>query len=295
MSDHSGKFGVVNGQSTVFNWAFDRTTTLQRGRASNTNNGSARRKGIKDWKGSFSNYLAIPTVLPGDIFAFKGFTAPDDDGITSGSDVGVCYEGNAIIDSVVITWNWETGALLQTVHNFSGHGPYTKTSAEYTDDTDPEMPSVLDCAKWEFVNMGPEGAGDSAGSGDDSWDEIVSATLTITADNVTKVNSSTAGWTERKAGPIDWTLQVVMDDNDTDSIGFDQDDNLALKLYVDDTQFWHLKWGMVGEFTGLVVDNDTGALIRQTANISMNGFPPELLTGGAITLPGAASNWWEQS
>jgi hypothetical protein len=230
--------------------------------------------------------------LPGGAFVFSGFTS----GITEILDgsQGTIYTGPAIVDSVAVTWNWETGGIIEQVVSFSANGALTEDSGAVPDATDPDVPSTLDI---QCVLFG-EGSGSGATSGDDaasgSVDNLTTAVLTLTSDNQSYVNCSTGGWTYRKPGPIDWTLALTLQD---DRLGGGQ---LALneieefKLYTDDTDYWRLQWGIVRDFTGLTVDRETGAIISHTVNIDMCGVDNDGVRG-QITLPGETTPWWPDS
>lgn len=278
MGVHSGEWGVVNGQSTVRNWQVNDTSDAKKYVASNTKRGSDRRRGVKAWTGSFEQYSGVPVILPGQFFTFTGFTAPDTD--VTGAN-GTQYTGTAIVDQIVVTWNWGSGDILLTQINFSGHlGLTPSVAAALTDASASQAESVFDvAAPLCAVNGGAMSA----------WPNIAQLTLTITAANQAYVNSSTAGLTGRKAGPIDWTLAAV--EQETSRTLFNIDDILDLELFTDATHFWRLKYGHVKEFSNIRVDPESGAIISRTANIEMaaydaNGNP------GLITLPGAGSNYW---
>jgi hypothetical protein len=217
--------------------------------------------------------------MPGDAFSFQGYTAPTAD---TWGGVGNIVQGTAIIDQIVINWNWETGAILQYTANFSANGSLNWTgSGSYTDATDPEAPSVLDVL---CPALSP-----GSGSGGGSLGDIASASLTITADNQPYVNCNTAGWTRRKMGPVDWTLAMVFDDDDPIS-NFAINNLEEILLYVDDTDYWTLKWGITRDFTNLTVDRETGAIIRYTANFDMAGYN-ENDAEGEVLRPGDVA-WW---
>jgi hypothetical protein len=217
--------------------------------------------------------------MPGETFAFKGYTAPDDDA----SGDGINFEGSAIVDQIVVTWNWATGAIIMVDVTFSGNGALAQTTATLTDATDPTVPETCGTIfQYDMAITVPDWT---------LWADLVSATLTITSANVTVVNSGTANWTERKAGIIDWALSVVQDDVDRSSQDFDMDDEVVqFKLFTNATEFWLLQFGMVREFTGITVDPETGAIIQQTVNFDMNAHDGSDI--GTITLPGAGSAWW---
>jgi hypothetical protein len=279
-SEHSGKFGVLDGQSTVRNWNVNEVSAPQTFITSNTGGGTGRRRGVKDWNGGFAQWGATPLVMPGEAFAFAGYTAPDDD--VSGT--GETFTGNAIIDQVVIDWNWETGAIIGTTYTFSGDGPLTKGSGTYTDATTPDAPESCGTKiEYDVAIATPVWV---------EWEKLVSASLTITAANQTVINSGTANWTERRGGNIDWSLAVVQDDVDRDAQTFDIDDEgVQFKVYIDSTDYWLLKYGIIRDFTGIETNIETGAIIRQTCNVDMNAH--DLTNGlGGITLPGAGAAWW---
>jgi hypothetical protein len=296
---HSGKFGVVNGQSTVRNWSIGETMAPAPFVASNTKGGTGRRTGVKAWAGSFNQFGGIPTVLPGQLFAFAGYTAPDNDTLAG---VGTKYSGQAIIDQLVVNFDWTSGAVINTQSSFSGHLALTVEdgAAALADNTDPDVPSVC-CAKIEVGGMGMEDCSvsepeSSLGDASDEWENLAQATLTITAANQSFVNSSTNCWTGRKPGNIDWTLAVV--EQQTQRFGgiyekIKRGNSVELKLFIDDENYWWLKWGMVHDFSDITVERESGAIIARTVNISKNGF----LNGntGLIRLPGAGSNFWPEA
>lgn len=280
MGVHSGKFGVLNGRSTVRNWAINEESTNPKFVASNTRGGSGRRNGINSWSGSLATYGHAPGIMPKDIAAFLGYTGPDSD-ILAGT--GPRATGNIICDSLALNWNWTNGEILNAVANFSGHLGlgWTMAGAAITDVTVPDVPEVTGTL-FEYSANGTD------------WFEItdlVSAALTIIAENQSYVNSSTGGETGRKAGNIDWTLALVQQNLDRGvTLGFDKGDDIQIRGYVDAVDFWLLKWGKVKNFTNLTVDIETGAIMQRTVNIEMNGFVGGVV--GGITLPGAGSPWW---
>lgn len=288
MGIHSGKTGVVNDQSTVRNWSIVDTLTLPKFVASNMRFGTGRRRGVGSWTGNFGQYGVTPTVLPGDIFSFLGYTAPTND--TPGTN-GERATGDAIVNSVQLNWNWRGGEILNSVVNFAGHLAVTfAQGADIDDDTDPNVPEVGGL----IIEY-------NIGGGWVTMDSIVSAALTISADNKDYVNSGTyVGvypngqlWTGRKSGPIDWTLAIVQENEIRGAYALQKGMDVQLRLYIDNTDFWLLKWGKVREFTNLNVDIETGNILGRTINIDMNGHDGTGL--GEITLPGESTPWWPSS
>lgn len=286
MGVFSGKFGHVDGQSTVRNWTINQPSTPPSFAASNTQGGMGRRGGVRDWTGQFSNYGATPTVMPGDSFTFTGYTAPD--GGTPGGS-GEVLTGAALVDSVVITWNWQNGEIIGHQVNFGGHLALTEQSSSVSvDSSQPDVPTFngtkIKMSTDEFVGM------------EEEIPNLTSATLTITAENQTYVNSDTVvsgvTWTGRKAGNIDWTLAMNQEDNAKQgSTGIPTiGSRYNFRLFDDATSYWDLLWGHVVDFTNLNVDRETGAIISRTINVAMDGF--DGTSTGKITLPGAGSNFW---
>ena len=274
MAVHGGKHALVNGKPSVRTWSISDSHTPAKGVASNTKNGTLRRPGVMDWSGSYGAYGATPIVMPGDAFSFIGYTAPDDDV----SGIGQTYEGNAIVDNVVISWNWANGEMLSHVVNFAGDLQLTHTSGIYVDDSLPEALSVCG-TKLEY---------DLDNTGYVELDNILSMQLTLSCALQTYVNSSTACWTGRKAGPIDWTLAITQQDNIRAEI-FDKGDRCKWKLFIDDTKFWELIWGQVRDFSGITCDRETGAILQRSINVDMDCH--DGTDDGSVTNP-LGTVWW---
>lgn len=276
MGVHSGRFGAVNGISTVRNWSITDDMTNPAYKASNTAAGTGRISGIEMWTGSFGIYGAIPPVMPGEIFTFAGYSAPDDDAV--GSD-GTTAEGSAIVDSLAINFNFQTGDIISQVINFSGHLGLTWTDADdvLTDSSAPDVPPICGC-KVDYS---------SNGSDFSTLSDILQATLTITAANQAYVNSSTGCTTGRKPGPIDWTAAITRQSTaKTLTKGADY----VWRFYTDSNSYYQMKWGKVKNFSNFNVDIESGKIVDHVINLEMNGFVGG--TTGTITVPDAGSAWW---
>lgn len=272
---HSGKFGVVNGQSAVRNWQINNTSTPAKYVASNTKGAPGRNPGPKDWTGSFSAYGGEPAVLPGEKFSFVGYTAPTDKAL---GGVGITYEGTAVVDSVVVNWNWESGENVNYVVNFSGDGALTRGTGSHTDDSEVEVHGTTGLA----VALD----GDAAIC-------VATATLTLNASNSAYVNSCTSGWNGRESGVLDAMLSLTIHARDLEAIdsGADIGDYFALRLYVNDADYWLLKWMQLKDQTGLTVDIETGAVISYTAAFEFSAFEAGGGTPGQLLLPSGAALW----
>ncbi len=281
MTVHSGKFGVVNGQSTVRNWTVNDLQEPQPFVASNTKAGTGRRVGIYDWTGSFGNYGGQPNVMPGDAFAFSGLTAPDTD--VQGT-TGVTYDGLAMVDSVVITWNWGAGEILSYVVNFSGDGELTNSSAILSDVTVPDVPIIAD-TNIEYETVVPDTF--------TAWLDLAQAVLTLTTANQPYVNSGTiqSGKVVRRRvkGITDFTIAITDQANERTGLP-DLGDDLRLRMFINATEFYELQWGQLTDYSGILTDIETGAIIQRTANVGMNGYD-DTGTEGTIILPDLTV-WW---
>lgn len=274
----SGKFGVVNGQTTVRNWNLSNSMTPATFVASNTKFGTGRRAGVRDWTGSYAQYQGEPSVLAGESFAFQGYQGPDD-GV---SGAGHSYSGNAVVLSNTINWNMQGGALVDSVTNFGGDlalaGP--TSGAEISDATFPAVEEV--CAT--LIEHSTDGV---------AWtplDDWTVASLTLTSAVQAYVNSSTGCNTGRKSGPLDWTASVTLQtDQEPLAIGSDH----LFRFYTTATTFWLLHWGHVGDYSNITVNRESGEIISKVLNLGMNGYADAANpTDGIVSAPSGAV-WWQ--
>lgn len=258
----SGRFGVVNGQSTVRNWSINHISAAQKYVASNTRGGAGRRHGVQDFNGSFGGYGYSPTVLPGQLFSFSGLTAP-----TSGIEdtPGILWNGAAIVDSVAITYSWAAAEIVSWVCNFSGNGELTSTSGTLADATEPRVFQV--CGSNVEIN-------------DEIQEDLVNAVFTLTAENQAYVNSASVingkCWTKRRPGNIDWTLALTQQQDGPAPVGTTTQGIIELP------GGWGLSWGHLESLSSLMVDRETGAIIGRTLNYAMDGYKDAI---GAIISP----------
>lgn len=272
MGVHSGRYGVVNGMATVKDWSINDTMQEAKYVASNTRGATGRKAGVRSWTGAFSGYGGLPPVLPGSLFSFVGYTAPDDD--VSGN--GSTYSGSAMVDSIAVNWNWANGALLDWAVNFSGHLALAHSLATYTDVSIPDPEPVC---------------GTLIKYGATTWDNLVSAAFTLSRPSVPYVNSSTivssVCWTGRKAGVLDWTLAVTEQGNARES-AIEIGANPVLKLYTTASLFWELTWAHVLGYSGLNVQRE-GGIVQRTVNFGMNGFVGGVV--GSVKTPTPTTIW----
>lgn len=285
MGVHSGRFGVVNGVSTVGSWQITDGGVLAPAVASNTAFGTARKPGIEEWSGSYKLFGTQPAAgqMPGDSISFIGYMAPDNDAYGAGQE----YSGTAFIKQFTMNWNWAGGDILNMNIDFDGHLALVQTPATgpHLDATLPNFNQVPG-TKFAFAT-------DAAPTVFTDITDLVSATFTLTNSIQPYVNSSTfitdRVWTGRKAGIFDWTVSWT--EQNVDRSRFKKGDNLALKLYVTASTFWLLKFGRVKDFTNIVVDRETGKIIQQTVNLEMSGVRDTDSSLGTITKPDSTVFW----
>lgn len=282
--EHSGKFGVVNGASTVRNWTAEDTAAVKAYSASNAKGGKLRSAGIRSWSGSYSGYGHTPLHLPGESFSFLGYVAPEDD--TLGSN-GYRLSGTALVSSVVINWAW-TGedVLINHVVNFAGHlGLAYADGAAITDATTPAEYNV------RMIADAMTHSTDGFVANDVGFDHVTQMSLTITNDLKPYVNSSTVVaneiWTGQKPGHIDWTLALTYESTAKPLTLNTQD--YSLRLWVDDTQYWALAFAKAMSYTGLNVDIESGSIVSQTVNLAMSAH--DGAGYGHILEPGGTQFW----
>lgn len=268
----TGMFGVVNGQQAVRNWQINHTSAPKKYVDSSTKGAPGRKRGIQDWTGSFSCYGKKPLVLPKEVFTMRGYCGPET-GVEG--DDGDVYGGEAIVDSVAISWNFETGDLIGHVVNFGGRVPLERTADVYEDNSTP--------AQQECIGLGIEVDGETVR-------RVTTITLTLTAENKTYVDSSTAGWTGRLPGNIDATLAFGVHGTNPDDFILSVGGDLDVKLYVDDTDFWRLRWMHFKDVSGINVDVEGSGVVGFSANFEFNGWVEE--EQGCIILPGEVEPWW---
>ena len=285
MGLHGGRYGLVNGASTVREWSINDSMQAAEIVASNTAFGKHRVPGVQSWSGSFRAFGIQPPVMPGSSFSFQGYEAPDNDGYGAGET----YEGTALVKQFQLMLNYQGGEPVNYQCDFDGHLALSPMSS-IAPPLDASVPAVYPIAPALGVEIAPS-PGFSSYS---ALPNIAQATLTVSNALVPYVNSSTVVsdelWTGQKAGVFDWSLQIVQQDVDRTTLN--KGDQVAVKLFVDGTHFWLLKYGIVQEFTGIVVNRETGAIIQQTIPILMAGVKNADGSLGTITAPDTTTVVW---
>lgn len=283
MTVHSGKRGRVNGVNTMRRWSIVEQERQPKAVASNTLFGTARRRGVRSWTGSYEAYGEQPVAgaMPGETFAFSGYGAPSND--VSGN--GLLYEGDCVVKQVRIKWDWKSGAILSHNVDFEGHLELDMADgADPGDAVTPNLKQIGGCKLLWAANTGTPAT---------ELLNLTSMELTISAAIADYVNSSTyinsVQWTGRKAGPIDWTLKISQEDDERLTGIFDVGDFVNLRLFTDTTNYWELTTGLVSGFSGITVNRESGEIIARNIDIGMNAYYGS--TAGVVKLPGGTT-WW---
>jgi len=252
----TGKAGHIAKDSTAISccrqWGINHTSELQTFGCSATKGARGRIGGTEDWSGQYQAYGAIPAVLPGDEVTFNGAISGE-----GASAVGV--SGDVMIESVEIVWNVETGAPIAHTVQFGGNGPLTYGTVNVPADATIPDPLTSKGCKVEIWSVAetPEKEAEFA--------ELRTITLRLSKDNQAFATTTTAGWKNRAEGGLDIECNFTVL---TDDFADFPDVNAIkeLRLYIDATHYWQLKWMIFGEHSGLDVDIEGGALVGGTIN-----------------------------
>ncbi len=256
----SGSGGAVNGAHTVRSWNVRTSSDNKQYRASNTKKGTGRKAGTKDWSGSYLGYGVVPPVMPNEAFTFTGF------------DGAKVASGSAVVESVEIRWSQEDGGLMEYTVNFSGAGPLSKTTGTASDVVIPNPPSSVSL-KLELDSV--------------ELADVRSMTLTLTGNTKAYSSSTSGGWKGRLGGSLDASGGVEFYHADIESVP-DAGTDTVLKMYVDDTTFWEIKWGQIDE-DGVDVSIEDDELVSGTILWSKNGFQDGV--EGYIKKPDLTTLW----
>jgi len=273
MSVLSGTDGVVDGVNTVQKWSINSTADLQAYVASNTKQGTVRVAGNKDWTGTFEAYGHTPIHFPGDSFTAT-LSIDETNGVVAA----------AICDEVVIEWDIEAGAIIKYTTSFSANADLVFGAAAATDVT---VPVVFSSIGTKLESAEPIAV--------PVFTEIINIrtmTLTITRSNQAYVSSGTAGSTRRVKGNLDYTFSYTLYEADP-TLLIAANAVKHLKVFVNATLFWELKWVRFGEVSNLEVDIEGATLVGPTQSAGMEGFTDVAgtATEGYIKDPATTTLW----
>ncbi len=282
MSVLTGITGAVDSVHTVGRWDVNSSADLAAVIASNTKAGRLHLAGNKDWAGSYKAFGHTPQKMPGDSFTFTGKMD------TKAGPTVIGVEGLALVDQVVIVIDVEAG--LPIVHDvtFSADGAltYLDSYTDFSDTVVPDPPSSIG-AKIETAEA----------IATPVFTEIIdfrTATLTITRENVAYVSAATAGQTRRKLGNFNIELSFAIYEADSTKL-IVPNAIKHIKLWVNATEFWELKWMRFGDLSDIEVNRETGDIIGATLNALMHGFAQvpagSAAVEGFVKDPAVATVW----
>ena len=278
--EHSGIYGAIEGVSHLQQWQVEEGYTNVKSVSTSTQHGTNRHRGIYDWTGQYSAYGGIPAYMPGEFFDFVGFKGPDSSG---GLLLGDQLEGNVLVGSVAITWDFKTNTPISHVVQFGGNGALAfATGPEIVDAALPrdDTPCLGKIALYASPTETP-------------IPHVTQAVLTFTREMKTAVNSGTSAGsgkcqTARRPGAaIDWSLAITTE-NGNEYAPLASGLVVNPRCYINATEYWDLIWGLIGKRTGLIANRETGDIISQTHNIEMKGFGA---SQGSIVMPGDVDFW----
>lgn len=270
----------------VRTWGITHSAALNEAVCSATRGGRMRIDGNKDWTGQFTGYGALPIIMPGDAFWFAG-------AITGSGASAIGAAGPVRCESVTISWDIEGGRPIEHTVTFGADGELTLGTITVPPDTSvPEGLSArgkkMELAPHPFTNF-------------TAVDEVRTMTLTLTRANVAYVASATSGWTGRKMGNFDCTIEATLYAKDTDGwASFPQPNSIyAVRLYTKTLEiegvdeYWLVKWAKFGDLGAMDVDIEGGAMVGGSMSAGFTGVTPVsgVPTVGEVLKPGGAPLW----
>lgn len=273
---HSGEYAAIDGQAGVRKWNIAKTLPLNESKHSGTRGGTQRKAGVSAWVGGWTSEGGEPGVIPGQSYSFSGYTAPDSD-VEGGT--GTTYSGTVIISSVTLTLDQATNQILSHDVSFEGHLLLTEAAggAAIIDSVVSIATSALE-TKIQF------------GIGPTELENWTTATLTLTSQITSYVNSSTAGATGRRAtSNLDWTLSVTIEDTATALVEGSQIEDV--EVFINATEFWSFSHARVGAYSGITCDRESRAIISQVLNLAMDTHDETTGILGAIVAPDLTQIW----
>jgi len=265
----SGILGTVDGSSSVRRWLVQDKNETQQYASSNTQMAMGAFVGNDDWTAFYAAFGHTPVRKPGDTFTFKG-TVDGTLGLT----------GSGMVDVVRIDWPTEEGQAISHVVGFSAMGAMTAQSGTIADTTTTLPPTAI-ATKIQV-------AGDSASpSFADITGEEREMHLTIRRKNRPYVSGRTAGQRKRLVGEWDGEVEFTAYAAKPSDLP-QKKDVVAVRMFVNSTQYWEIRW--------FEIDNKTDEVhIEGTENYSakLHGTFRAIGGGGVgkIVTP-AGTTWW---
>jgi hypothetical protein len=270
----TGIGGAIDGVPTISKWSVTHKADVQALGHSGTSGAMDRIAGNKDWSGSYTQYLHTPTRMPGNIAA-----------LTASIDGTKGVTGSIIIDQVEIAVDIEGGKPIICTTQFSGNGALILGAAVGADATVVTPFSSIGCKLQTGTLIATP-----------VWTELVDVrtmTLTISRANKNYVDSATAGFNKRLAGPWDASLSASIYPDVDLSLIPSLNVPVGLRMFVSATLYWEILWGMLADIGSIEADRETAAIVGATLNYQFSAVEEiaAAATLGHIKTPAAATVW----
>ena len=249
-----GDIAVVNGEEAVSNWGITTKAEAKDYVASNTGKGTGRLSGVKDWSGDFECCKASPTAMPGAAITLSASI----DGVKG-------VTGSAVAESLDVTCDIEGGGPVTCKVGFGGNGALTKGASAVTDSSLPNPPNAADGkAALGTVVASPVYT---------DLPEVTKWNLKISAKVAKHNSSSTSKNTVRSAVAkiIDCSASISYYFADPAAMPC-EGDVVAVKLYVDASLFYEIRWMIIDSITDIKVDLKSQKPVGCTLNLSWSAY-----------------------
>ena len=268
-----GRFGAVNGVVALSKWGVNQTSSPVVYRNSATGRLPGRSHAPSSWSGTMSIDGCSPAAMPADIIAFSGYGYPNS-GVAG--TVGLLHSGNAIIDSLNMSFDYKTNKPVSYTLAFSGANALTIS------DVGVAIPVTGNYVPFEMCGNPILFRESTETTAAVAIDSVTTATLNITASNGKVTNSSTGCRIDTKPGVADINLSIAVETGNRQlTIG-----NLYEITIPSAPNSWIIKWVRLKAFTNLTVDISTGAIVGQTMEFEFSRvLNAGTATLGSVTLP----------
>lgn len=227
----------TNAAASVRGWSISYRSNNPAGHASGASPGMEFNvPGVKDWEGSFDYYGKFPPVIPG----ATGAGSTTFIGHTGAKQV----TGTILPTAATINVDIESGSIIGGTVNFVSNSAlvWSATATALADVSVPSMyPSVGCKAQWAVAAASPSYANIA---------DVRTWSLTLACEPKRYASADTGGI--RKANPGRKSARVDISVYQAALDAFNSPDMLpgtvgGLKLFVDASTFWELRWATVGE------------------------------------------------
>jgi hypothetical protein len=257
-----GKHGAVDGANTVRHWMVAAEADDNDYHASNTQGGTGRADGNKDWGGWYRAYGHTPYMWPGTQYTFSGVMT-----------TGVGATGVCLCERVRIVCPTEEGKPIWHQAWFAANGDLTLGAATATDATIPAPPTSIG-RKVSF-------------DGTDQ-DDVRGWVLEFICPRVRYASSTTAGLYKGAADNIDARLTVNVYAANFNTLPTRNTD-YTVKAYTAAGTYWDIQWMKILQLPQCDVPVEEKELVSGVIVAGMQGFNGT--TAGYIKTPAVVTKW----